>query len=483
MSSSALEEGEPPDLAAYLATELEQSWTDADVVRVRDKLMTAYPSEADEFYALTMHKLEDPKVQMFARMNILFIFDKFCAMSAEREEQRRQAARRNGSAGDHTIEEKDADYERAWSQYRGVYAKMQTELEKIVYLVLEITPGPEPPSRRPNSNATWTKKILEGWARRELFPNTLLASIEARIKQAMDLDWEYAVINYESSFMIRELMPTSDSARDSLAHKYDDEKMDRRMDADRERVRMIDFPLLWDRPFSNITVSDAWFITMEPSEGHVLDVSEYWVTASAPLSEQERLRMHRDNSKKHFAGRMECYDSTLRRRPDPPPLAQDDAPPTPYAAHPGPAPPPGLYASSRQTPRQSAESSPHTYPHQHFRRSRSPPNSYSSRARSRSPGYYEHQPPPPPHYHPNSGYHTPQHSYSRGYPPHQQDAQHGPPFQRHSQPPPHTLAEPPPPYQQSSRHGQYRSFHSDSSQHLQPPRHSYQAPHHNPSRY
>ncbi|KAJ3170745.1 hypothetical protein HDU88_008648 [Geranomyces variabilis] len=496
MSSSALDEGgEPPDLAAYLATELEQSWTDADVVRVRDKLMTTYGSDADEFYALMMHKLEDHRVQMFARMNILFIFDKFCVMSAEREEQRRQAARRNGngSAADY-VEEKDADYERAWSQYRGVYTKMQLELEKIVFLVLEISGGPEPPNRRPNSNVTWTRKILEGWARRELFPHTVLTAIEARIKEAMDLDWD---------------------ANDSQAHRYDDEKMDRRMDADRERQKKDKEDFFVQRALPPLSaVSDAWYITMDSSDGHVLDVSEYWATASTPLSEQERQRMHRENSKKHFAWRMECYDVSMRRRlqPEPPSLAQDGAPPPPpFAPHPGPAPPPGRYAPSRPTPRQSVESSPHSsYPPPQFRRSTSPPSSYGSsqypprhpsRARSRSPGYgsagYPDSQPPPPHYHPGSGYQTPQPVYSRSNS--QTHIPHGQPYQ-HSQPQ-YSHSEPPPPYshmQQPPRHApQYRPPHSgvphgqpayggsggppppnsayhDSSQHSQPPGRPYQ---------
>ncbi|KAJ3175838.1 hypothetical protein HDU87_005666 [Geranomyces variabilis] len=516
MSSSALDEGgEPPDLAAYLATELEQSWTDADVVRVRDKLMTTYGSDADEFYALMMHKLEDHRVQMFARMNILFIFDKFCVMSAEREEQRRQAARRNGNGSAHHVEEKDADYERAWSQYRGVYTKMQTDLEKIVFLVLEISAGPEPPNRRPNSNVTWTKKILEGWARRELFPNDVLTAIEARIKDAMDLDWD---------------------ANDSQAHKYDDEKMDRRMDADRERQKKDKEDFFVQRALPPLSaVSDAWFITMDSTDGHVLDVSEYWATASNPLSEQERERMHRENSKKHFAGRMECYDASLRRRlqPEPQPLTQDGAPPLPLPPqfappHPGPAPPPGRYAPSRPTPRQSAESSPHSsYPPPPFRRSGSPPSSYGSsqyppplhpsRGRSRSPGYgssgYPDSQPPQPHYHPGSGYQTPQPVYSRSnsqlqIPP------HGPPPYQHSQPQ-YTHSEPPPaPYshlqqQQQPRHApQYRppphggvphgqpayggsggppppppnSAYHDSSQHSQPPGRPYQHPNY-PPRY
>ncbi|TPX73000.1 hypothetical protein SpCBS45565_g00127 [Spizellomyces sp. 'palustris'] len=229
----------------YITNEMEQPWTDAEVQRVRDKLYNNYRRDAEKIYECVLGKLESKETHMFSRMNLLFILDKLCTESAN---------------------QKSHDFYAIWKG-------MKNNLVKVVNLVLEIGED-DPPSRSANANVVWAKKILMGWHRRGLFPDEDITLCEKRIDQAEALD-ETA---YED------------------AVRYEDEKIDRRMDADRERQKKDrEDALLQNALEPWAKVSDDWFINLPDDQ--VLDVSEFWITASEELTEDDYNMMEIDNEK------------------------------------------------------------------------------------------------------------------------------------------------------------------------------------------
>ncbi|KAI9100987.1 hypothetical protein DFS34DRAFT_676270 [Phlyctochytrium arcticum] len=235
----------------YITSEMEQPWTDADVSRVRDKLVSNFPRDAEKFYECVLGKLENRNTPMFARLNLLLILDKLCTESIQ-----------------------DPD-----SAFHVVLGAMRRDVVKVVGLVLDVGMGAgnegEGPTRAANANVSWVRKLLMTWRRRNLLSDQLITDCEKII---------------DAAEQIEELGP-----EDSI--RYDDEKIDRRMDADRERQKKgREDTLLQNalRPWDD--VSDSGYIE-EGDDGALLDANEFWDTAPDSLTESDFERLEIENEK------------------------------------------------------------------------------------------------------------------------------------------------------------------------------------------
>ncbi|KAI8921307.1 hypothetical protein DFJ77DRAFT_158869 [Powellomyces hirtus] len=322
-----------------------------------------------------MHKLDDSTVNMFTRLNILFILDKFCILTSER--QKRQRHRFNGNGNSHHNEaedDHDQEQERLASLYDLVYTRMQSDVAKYVYLVLEMEAPPRELTKPPNGNAHWAKRIIRGWKRRELFPSAPLTEIEERIDLAAAVE---------------------ETPDDPHRPTYDDEKLDRRMDADRERQKKDKEDVYVQRAQQPLhDVQDDWFLTMPPESE--LDVSEYWASARPPFSDAEFACMETENAKYAYSSNVELYEPRAPREAQSiaPPMPPQRSPPPltghagypPYLHHPSSSqsslspPYPGYPPPTRDHGRSPSPTRYHPYSHHSYHSS----HGQSSRYRSRS---------------------------------------------------------------------------------------------------
>ncbi|KAI8827224.1 uncharacterized protein EV422DRAFT_32657 [Fimicolochytrium jonesii] len=254
-------------LEEHLTSELENPWADAEATRVSEGLKTTYTKEVEECYAFLIRKLGEFKTTMYVRMNILFLLDKFCTGRKEDEP----------------------------NAYDVIYEEMNKKLERIIAGVLEIDYS-EPINKRPNGNLGWTRKIMAGWRKRGLFETEVLDAIDQKI----------AIAETATDPPVEE------------GTKLDEEKMDRRMDADRERAKRDKEERFLRQALDPLEpVSEAWFI-------HTPDliprIDDFYANAPSTISDEAYELLQTENFKYRVSGRMEIYEPPMSSRPPAPSL-------------------------------------------------------------------------------------------------------------------------------------------------------------------
>ncbi|KAI9001693.1 hypothetical protein BC832DRAFT_593985 [Gaertneriomyces semiglobifer] len=230
----------------YLSAEMDLPWTDGDVQRVRDSICNRYKGDADSVYGMVINKLMSPKTHVFARMNLLFLLDKFCID--------------NFTATDRP--------------FHTLYSSVAKDLVRICNWVLDIGDA-EPPNRPANANIAWMRKVLAGWRRRGMFDGDTLARVDSRICASEAL----AEIPFEDG------------------PKYDDEKIDRRMDADRDRQKQ-EREDWFARRISDSweELPDTWFLSSSINYED-LRIHEFWLASPDELTSEDLECISRENEK------------------------------------------------------------------------------------------------------------------------------------------------------------------------------------------